>query len=924
MFADEQQARREAEEALARAQKSERRFHVLMNSGLIGIAMGGGGRILEANDEFLHLTGFSRKDLHLGKVTRESLLAGQAVLARGTHRVLGALATGRTRSFEHEFTRKDGTRVPVLMGVALLERDPRVFVMYAVDLTERKRAEEALRVSEERYRDLVESQTEMVCRYRPDGTLTYVNVAFCRRYGRPREELIGSCLFDLVDVERRDHHIEYLASLQAHPRTSIDEHEVTYEDGTVGWLQWVDHVITDGDGHVVEIQSLGRDITERKRAEEALRFSEARYRDLVESQTEMVCRYRPDGTLTFVNEAYCRHWGRPRQELIGSRFLDLLPPELAKRARGGLDQMLRRPDVTVDEHEAALSDGSSGWQQWTEHAILDTQGQVIELQAIGRDVTERKRVEEALRASEARFRTAFESAAIGMVLVDLSGRTLQANEYVTAMLGYSEDELRARTFMQFTHPDDVDANVALLRAVLRGELDGYQLEKRFIHKDGHVVWGSLSAAVVRNVAEQPLYLVGHVEDITGRKQLEQERDEQAAELDHLFESITDGLIVFDAQGHVRRMNPAAKRMFGIEQLPAGYSVLTPPAPPLGHYTVHDSQGRPLDDRRWWLRRLLGDTALTEPSMEDVRVETVDGRTVDLTATVAPLRDPTGRLTGAVSVLHDRTERNRLLREREEAQVRALTAHEVAQQLDEFLAVASHDIRTPVTALSGNVEMARMRARRLAAALRERGPQDADLLAPLLSSLDNADESRERLVRLVKVLFDVAGARMGTLELTRVPCDLAALVRDHLVAEQMAVPSRPVATDLPEQPVWVEADADRIGQVITNYLENALKYSPEDRPIVVRLEPREGHAVLAVRDYGPGLPREEHDRVWELYHRAPGVEVQSHAGASSGSLGVGLYVCKRLVERHPGGRVGVVSAVGEGSTFWFSLPLHPHS
>ena len=158
-----------------------------------------------------------------------------------------------------------------------------------------------------RYHAVVETQTELISRFLPDTTLTFVNEANCRSAGKSREELLGTKFLDLLPESEREQVRAAIQSLATHPGVATVEHEIRLPDGSLRWQQWVNRAILNEQGQFIELQGVGRDITERKRMERALQESEARYRDLVESQTEMICRYRPDGTLTFVNAAYCRH-----------------------------------------------------------------------------------------------------------------------------------------------------------------------------------------------------------------------------------------------------------------------------------------------------------------------------------------------------------------------------------------------------------------------------------------------------------------------------------------------------------------------------------------------------------------------------------------------------------------------------------------
>jgi signal transduction histidine kinase len=147
-----------------------------------------------------------------------------------------------------------------------------------------------------------------------------------------------------------------------------------------------------------------------------------------------------------------------------------------------------------------------------------------------------------------------------------------------------------------------------------------------------------------------------------------------------------------------------------------------------------------------------------------------------------------------------------------------------------------------------------------------------------------------------------------------------IVQQAVEDQRQIVPTRTIHLETPqEKHMCVYADADRLVQVVTNYLTNALKYSPADRPVEVCLHTDGLIAQVSVRDEGPGLPPTEHERIWKRFYRVPGMDVQSGSG---GGLGVGLHLCRMIIELH-GGQVGVDSRPGEGSTFWFTLPLATH-
>ncbi len=826
-------------------------------------------------------------------------------------------------------------------------------------------------------------------------------------------------------------------------------------------------------------------VEERKQADAAVRASEERFRNVVDAQTDLITRYLPDTTLTFVNHANRLTMGLSQEQLLGTKFVDLLPESAREPVLDTIQSLLEHPGVVTIEHQVYVADGSLRWEQWVNRTILDEEGRVTELQGIGRDITERREMEQALQASEARYRAAFESAVTGMMLVSIDGYPLQLNRPMVEMLGYTEEEARGRSFADFTYPDDMEPNLSLFRRAVAGEIDSYQLEKRFVHKQGHIVWGILSAGVVRDAAGNPLYLVGQLEDITARKRLEQEREEahkeaerRAEELDRVFEAMADGVAVFDQDGWQLRSNAAYQRMLGLDTAPAAADYARRPLHErLALLEIRDEQGRPLPPEEGPLARALAGEVLAGAETVDLRVRTLDGREVelrvstapiripggqlvgavsiyqdvtehkrleralaeqaeqldrifegiaeglvvydakgsvmrtnaaarhilgldlapdeyaqvpthgrailyeahdergqrlapedwplirvltgrvagvdardvrlrvlddrevDIHTSAAPLRDGEGRLVGAVSILHDQTERRRLEREQEEARARELAVLEVNQRLDTFVTMAAHDLRSPVAVSRMVVQRAQQLLGQAAADTRSRSSKQPKMLANAALALTTTEANLDCLWRLVQQLLDVARVREGVLVLNRQPTDLAKLVQTCVEEQRLLNPSRVIEfglADLADTPatdgiqsIVVDADADRLGQVVTNYLSNAERFSAEDQPIRVTLRlaeeatPDAGDAEtdgpqmwkvarVQVLDQGVGIAKEDLVTIWNRFQQAASVHQAS-------GLGLGLYIAQIVVELH-GGQVGVESTPGQGSTFWFTVPL----
>ena len=308
---------------------------------------------------------------------------------------------------------------------------------------ELSRNEQELRLSQERYRNVVEDQTEFICRFTPDGRLTFVNDAYCRYFGLDKNTCIGQRHTVVIPPEDLTQMKQHLSAFSSENPVSIIEHRIIMPSGEERWQRWSDRAIFDQNDRVVEYQSVGRDTTskilaeeklmrkneelhaayeqltateeelrsnyeELGRSEQELRLSEERYRNVVEDQTEFICRFTPDGRLTFVNDAYCRYFGLEKNTCIGQRHTVVIPPEDLTQMKQHLSAFSPENPVIIIEHRIIMPSGEERWQRWSDRAIFDQNDRVVEYQSVGRDTTDKVIAEEKLRSTNEELYAAYE------------------------------------------------------------------------------------------------------------------------------------------------------------------------------------------------------------------------------------------------------------------------------------------------------------------------------------------------------------------------------------------------------------------------------------------------------------------------------------------------------------------------------------
>ena len=428
----------------------------------------------------------------------------------------------------------------------------------------RKRTKE-LRETTDYLNNLIRCANAPVVVLDHEGAVTIFNDAFERMSGRTEEEMFGRSLDILFPDTTRVDSLKRLGQAQSEGRDLYaEEGAIRHRDGRLFIGMWNSaNIYSDTSTELIATIVHGEDVTERKQAEEALRESEEQYRALFEGAPDAIFLGDIDtGIVIAANPSASQLLMMPRDEIVGMNHLQIYPEYLREKVKAGFNRSTKESGKHVAERIVLRRDGTKVSVEIRSQVITIRGKNVI--QGIFRDITDRKKAEEKLRENEERFRKIFEGGALGMAFLNFKYKFERVNATFCAMLGYEEDELTKLTFVDITHPDSVEQDLQQVAQLLQGDIPYYKTEKRYIRKDGVDIWGSVTASIVYDESEKPLYIIAMIDDITDQKRAEEAKAQLEAQLLHAQKMEALGTLVAGVAHEIN--NPVNMIMFNVPLL----------------------------------------------------------------------------------------------------------------------------------------------------------------------------------------------------------------------------------------------------------------------------------------------------------------------------------------------------------------------
>ncbi|MCX6134711.1 MAG: PAS domain S-box protein [Ignavibacteriales bacterium] len=835
------------------------------------------GRFTYANPIALQTLGYSEKEImgthYLDLIVPE--FRGKAEQFYKLQRSQGKPNT----YYEFPVQTKSGDILWLGQNLQILVHDGKVagFQAVARDITRRREAEE----ERDRFFGL---SLDLLCITGFDGFFKRVNPSWQRILGFDEKRLLSEPFINFVHPDDR-------ANTEMQFRTAIQgEHVIAFEarfsclDGSFRWIEW--NATKDSSQSI--IYAAGRDITERKRTEELVRESEARFRTLVEAASLGIVLCDAAGSITLVNGLAQQLFGYSREEFLKLTIEDLVPARFRaahvsqRSAFFGIPK--NRPMGTGIEIIALRKDGSEFPADISLTYVKNKDTLVL---ALISDMTERRRIEEVIRESEARYRILAENTTDVISRQTLHGIYTYVSPACKTILGYDVEEMVGKPSFFFFHPDDlVKARIAQIKVT---DLpDSFTLIHRARTKSGTYLWIESTNKTVRDESSGEIIdIVTISRDITVRKAAEENLAESERRLEQIIETVQSGITLSDEKGHFDVFNTAMEKLTGYSMAEANSSgdfskLLYPDA---------DDRQRALDGLKILLEQ--GHSPETEST---ILTKNAQKRTVLVTTDIVVFRGRKMFLSG----FRDITERKKAEEELKGAKEAAEAA---TRAKSEFLAMMSHEIRTPMNSVIGMTDLL------LQTTLND---EQRDFVETVRNSGDS-------LLTIINDILDFSKIESGKIDLEEAPLELSACIEE--VLDLLSHKALQKGLDLlywidPQVPAFIVGDMTRIRQILINLVGNAIKFTERGEVSVsVKLGWKLGNQLellFAVKDTGIGIPPDKLDRLFKAFS-----QVDSSTTRRFGGTGLGLAISMRLTQLM-GGKIWAESEHERGSSFFFTI------
>ncbi|MDD5493594.1 MAG: PAS domain S-box protein, partial [Dehalococcoidia bacterium] len=518
------------------------------------------GNVIYANESAWRTRGFTHDEIQSMNM-RQLVPAEKVELI--DQRLKRIVETGEL-TFEAIHITRNGTSFPVDARARVVDLEgQKIIVAVYRDATQRIQMETALIESEGKYRSLVESAGAGVASVNLSGDLTFVNDTICRLTGYTKNELMGRPFADFLHPDDRDVLLDYFLDGVKGARLNPHlEFRLVHKTGNAIWFSTNPTELKD-EGRIVGFDAILHEITERKRLEAELRQSEERYRTIVEDMQESYHELDLKGNCIFATDSLARILGYNGDELIGLNFSEVVSEEEARELYRQFNEIYRTGQQNRNiANRFYRKDGSIRYMENIVSLMKNEGGEPIGFRVVSRDVTERKKLEEALRQSEERYRTILEHLQEVYDEVDLKGNYTFVNEAIFPLLGYTREEFVGLNYRAVTFTDDIEPVKRAFNEVYRTGIPNEAFTYRVIHKDGRILFVETSIALIKDDKGEPVGFSVVARNATERNKLEEALKHSEERYRTILEEIQDGYLEVDLTGNITFSNDQAARFLG--------------------------------------------------------------------------------------------------------------------------------------------------------------------------------------------------------------------------------------------------------------------------------------------------------------------------------------------------------------------------